>query len=148
MLLLINVLIKLFFLTFICNTLHKKKHYKFQLSQASKFYISEETLQFILPTFFSRLSSWLSIDWWLIDYFIPRNSNWFELFNFLFFKAICTRCDEFICGQVANEQTPVEGAGASIVSNPKEPRVMVQIPEQQTMVSFKYELMISISLGF
>ncbi|XP_066016834.1 uncharacterized protein [Pocillopora verrucosa] len=48
--------------------------------------------------------------------------------------AICTRCDEFICGQVANEQTPVEGAGASIVSNPKEPRVMVQIPEQQTMV--------------
>lgn len=65
------------------------------------------------------------------------------LLCFFLIKAICRRCDEFICRQVADEQTPAEGAGASTVSTPKEPRV-VQIPEQQTMVSFKYELMISI----
>ena len=43
-----------------------------------------------------------------------------ELFTLLFLiKAICRRCDEFICRQVSDEQTP-EGAGASTVSTPKE----------------------------
>ena len=134
---------KLLFLTFICNTLHTKKStISFNFLKLANFIFVRKLCNLYCQRFFCRL-----IDDRLITLYLEIVIDMSYLLCFFLIKAICRRCDEFICRQVADEQTPAEGAGASTVSTPKEHQV-VQIPEQQTMVSFKYELMISISLVF